>query len=151
MKLKPTDLRIGNFVTWIDDEDEPDTYMCLTVQGLVGDGTIWVGWEWEFGEGDSTDCGLDDIKPIPITPKWLERLGFKASNGFPYSKCTDEYENTSLIVDEDICYYGISINGKIVWSISRKINVHQLQNLYFALTGEELKPNKLKHESILRT
>jgi len=77
------------------------------------------------------------IKGIPITPEWLERVGFEKnifSNGdYKYIKS------------------GLSISSNLQsanWKFGRIENerckyVHQLQNLYFALTGEELeyKPN----------
>lgn len=73
---------------------------------------------------------------IPLTEEWLVRFGFKVGNHKQFNKWINEYENSSLFVDDN--YYGIAINGIDVWTISRKLYVHQLQNLYFALTGEEL-------------
>ena len=80
----------------------------------------------------------DYAHPIKVNIEWLERLGFKPANAFPYSKWLCEFEMMSLIVDQDIHYYGIAVMGKIVWSNSGTINVHQLQNLFFSLRREEL-------------
>lgn len=74
--------------------------------------------------------GYSEIKPIPLTEEWLTKLGFDGCNwidagalGFqylPYEKCV------TLIYSESVSVPNIQF-------------VHQLQNLYFALTGEELK------------
>lgn len=74
-----------------------------------------------------------DIEPIPLTKEWLLKFGFERSvNGlwkFPLEMRSNGRNGFH-------CFYGNS-------SSKRKINieiksVHQLQNLYFALTGEEL-------------
>ena len=78
------------------------------------------------------------IKGIPITPEWLQRFGFeKIGNGWQLDVEINHY-----------CLY--SESGKYVdlFVFSDEVGqqcqyIHQLQNLYFALTGEELeiKPN----------
>jgi len=78
---------------------------------------------------------LDRLEPIPITEEWLLKLGFKNSN---MQDCF--YTNGNM--------YGIStsdhkfrfIQGNLICQlVLSEINyVHQLQNLYFALTGKEL-------------
>lgn len=70
---------------------------------------------------------LSNCQPIPLTPKILEKRGF-ASN--PYQ---DRYELGDLHFE----YCGIR---NIVWceKYPHIKYLHQLQNLYFALTGEEL-------------
>lgn len=73
-------------------------------------------------------------QPIPLTEEWLLRFGFikddpkwfRKPNTFPYICCNLKGEaaleyNTDFIVPATQIKY-----------------VHQLQNLYFALTGEEL-------------
>jgi hypothetical protein len=74
-------------------------------------------------------------KPIPITPEWLERMGFgfeKIGNGWHLDVEINHY-----------CLY--SESGKYVdlFVFSDEVGqqcqyIHQLQNLYFALTGEEI-------------
>jgi hypothetical protein len=68
-----------------------------------------------------------NYKPIPLTEEWLLKLGAKK----------DKIDNTYYLSELEIMLpnffrYKTSI-------ISRIDYVHQLQNLYFALTGEELK------------
>ena len=79
-------------------------------------------------------------QPIPLTEEWLLRFGFQI-----YEHDKDEY----YIYDTD---HLVSLYKGINGGYQRRINdyddgielnhVHQLQNLYFALTGEELKQTK---------
>lgn len=72
---------------------------------------------------------------IPITEEWLVRLGFE-TNKFSNSNPKTYYNKK---FDFGIDFY---IDGTISLEDLAKIKyVHQLQNLYFALTGEELKLN----------
>ena len=75
-----------------------------------------------------------DYQPIPLTEEWLLKFGFEWSiqhqahylNGFDFviDICTD---------------YSRVIKYKRGGEVMTRIqHVHQLQNLYFALTGEEL-------------
>lgn len=81
------------------------------------------------------------LKPIPLTGNWLIRLGFKKGDDgdlelFPlkYFKELLRYNGKSapIFVSDfgDDSHYDLPI--------SHIKYVHQLQNLYFALTGEEL-------------
>ena len=65
-----------------------------------------------------------NAEPIPLTEEWLIRLGFKIF-------CKDFYLNGIIIHTRKRGY----VLRKSVPIIQY---VHQLQNLYFALTGEEL-------------
>jgi len=80
-----------------------------------------------------------DYRPIPLTPEWLERFGFgKCEDHVMSIKCTDEifieydyHFNRCFIVFDTSDDY----NCKCIQHIQY---VHQLMNLYFALTGTEL-------------
>jgi hypothetical protein len=80
----------------------------------------------------SAEYTVDDIfQPLPLTEEWL--LKFKW------------YKIMSLdkrFVFADIEYYSISADGSLYFNDAYTCTdikyVHQLQNLYFALTGEEL-------------
>lgn len=79
---------------------------------------------------------IERLTPIPLTEEWLLKLGMK-KDGYDYwsgpvyfelAECRDgEYINSVNSHEYD---HGIKIKY-----------VHSLQNLYFALTGEELKLN----------
>ena len=81
---------------------------------------------------------IDGCKPIPLTEEWLVKLGFKKDSlsftgEIGYAKRGHNY------------YVGISDNGFNEYMFHNPHfnliikHVHQLQNLYYALTGEELK------------
>lgn len=64
---------------------------------------------------------------IPLTEEWVLKTGLGKKNGYPY-----KFLNGFLKIRNGIYffkYYDIEIDLPFV---------HQLQNLYFALTGEEL-------------
>lgn len=70
------------------------------------------------------------FKPIPITEEWLLKLGFTQSPAF---------KNLYFIGT----FLNITLGNKIMFEINDQIiseikYVHQLQNLYFALTQKEL-------------
>ena len=83
---------------------------------------------------------LDHIKPIPLTEEWLLEFGFHKEvriEGQPTLKYIRYIHDESW---EELCLY----DGESIFDYyfeDRKIPmpyVHQLQNLYFALTGIEL-------------
>lgn len=89
------------------------------------------------GKGEDIWVFEDEVEPIPLTEEMLVRLGFKKSKG----KNLKEFILGDFIIytypETGIeLYYGVGFYIKIQY-------VHQLQNLYFTLTGTELtlKPN----------
>jgi len=80
---------------------------------------------------DFFDDPLDDYyQPIPLTEEWLLKFGFVAKNeGYLCS-------NKKVYLSDDFYYYCLYFDCEDVIEIKY---VHSLQNLYFALTGEELK------------
>ncbi len=82
---------------------------------------------------------LDLSNGIPINKQWLKELGF--------TQCPTTSRTMWLKRFDKVNYYNISDMYEDGWSIQcwhwqLCVNlkyVHQLQNLYFALTGEELK------------
>ena len=115
--MKATELRIGNWVMY---------------SSII-----------KVNENKIIECvdHPDRFAPIPLTEEWLERFGFV--------KCdTPHYSRGEFYILRDF-YYWTSYSGLVVngydpideVSIIVK-HVHQLQNLYFALTGKELNQNK---------
>lgn len=78
--------------------------------------------------------GVYDLLPIPLTEEWLLKFGFEQNKLSAKHNSFIWYEN----------HIGIKGLLGVVKPYECK-HVHQLQNLYFALTGEEL---KLKEISI---
>lgn len=85
---------------------------------------------------------MSSCNPIPITPEWLERCGFEYLpfstdiSMFSFYKKSETFE--LIIVNDGInCEYK---HGVFYYEDEHHPveHVHQLQNIYFALTGEEL-------------
>jgi len=110
--MKASELRIGNLV---DDNGLVET---VTSDHLIND---------EYYDG------LKGCLPIPLTNEWLIKFGF-------------EKIRRSYCLNRSLRYRVIKTNGVYTFRIeyidskhlARIDYVHQLQNLYFALTGNEL-------------
>jgi hypothetical protein len=118
--MKAEELRIGNWVNRV--------YMPYgnTNQGVE---PVRVGiTELQHALGLLGVCSFD-VDPIPLTPEILEKAGFVNDyNGY------DHPSKVSLSITKDGDYMACWQDRAI-----RPIqSVHQLQNLYFALTGQEL-------------
>lgn len=73
---------------------------------------------------------LKNTEPIPLTPEILENAGFEALDhgARDTSFCRNNFFLRWYVIEEVVRYEGREIKY-----------LHQLQNLYFALVGEELK------------
>lgn len=81
--------------------------------------------------------GFTDLyQPIPLTPEWLDRFGF--------NEITSPSHYARRFRKNRVDIYWMP-NGSFFFRYNQKEikieYVHQLQNLYFALTGEELEIN----------
>ena len=77
---------------------------------------------------------LKQFEPIPLTEEWLINFGFELCDNTKYNIWSNEH-----FVITDILMQGDSFLWFIQEAESLDLDyVHQLQNLYFALTGEEL-------------
>jgi len=75
------------------------------------------------------------IQPIPLTEEWLLRFCFKKVRYEKYAhEKLDKLKAYPHVIKDG---YGFYIQG--AYTLPNIKYVHQLQNLYFALTGEELK------------
>jgi len=112
--MKATELSLGN---WFEIKDqEVKTY--AQIEG-VGNLQLAAGQLWS----------IEELEPIPLTEEWLERFGFEWDGEMWFHKAEDW-----IMID-------LSDNMVRLWDgwLYREIKyVHTLQNLYHALTGEEL-------------
>ncbi len=70
-------------------------------------------------------------EPIPLTPDILEKCGFDKRG---YKKLSNKLKLEWSFGNE----FWIDREGETVFTFENINSLHQLQNLYFALTGEEL-------------
>lgn len=130
--IKANELRIGNLVSYHDD----NTLFEVTKIDELGIGVK--------NEEQETWIEYDCFSPITLTEEWLLKFGFKKEAEGYYLQTTF-YIRVISYPDLQIQFYSRTIHSdfyKIVLENDIKC-VHQLQNLYFALTGEELIINKI--------
>ena len=110
-----------------------------------------------IGDGEfhySYLCQIQHLKPIELTPEILEKCGFEKSlidESNPGDGC---YYSMKIIDDKhcDLSFISGDKNGILevclfpyeTWFIFQYI--HQLQNLYYALTGKELDISKFIYQ-----
>jgi hypothetical protein len=110
--MKASELRVGNYVKFKGCDDKPFKVFRI----------------------DTTESStFTTAEPIPLTEEWLLRFGFE-----------QEYKSQmhSVYFLNGLSYYfWYKTNKQYAQFYSAQIEInyiHQLQNLYFALTGEEL-------------
>lgn len=130
------DLRVGNLLKHGEK--------IVTVKEIGDDGInfIWAhemsGWDYDYV----------NLFPIELTPEWLEKCGFDKEK----SNDTEERDVWTIqVANNTSLYYDPELTGK-EWYLSLEWNnnhwqnefwanpkyIHQVQNLFYALTGEEL-------------
>ena len=119
--MKANELRIGN---WVNVTDKDYQVTQILERGV--------------------NCGhigamYDLVKPIPLTDEWLLKFGYTNTNeeyltGTLWRKGDDVH--LPILIDKR-GVVGILIYGSFKY-LEAGISVHRLQNLYFAITGEEL-------------
>ncbi len=79
-------------------------------------------------------------KPILLTEEWMVKFGFKKQENFWGD--ADRYQGMySWELDDNICLFQQNFKNEIKllgYSNTKIEYVHQLQNLYYALTNKEL-------------
>lgn len=132
--MTPQELRTGNLVYLIDEIAE--------VQQVDKNGHIVLRRDGCIAEGEDLSSG--HVQPIPITEGWLLELGFicvdEVNRGF--TKVMNEHlkekfycspvDGVCALVSELITYQDFILNNRRVKA------VHELQNLWKEITGEEL-------------
>ena len=123
--MKANELRIGNWVY-----HEPSVNETTNGEFIVSEINV-------FDKNSINGLESSDVKPIPLTQEWLVKFGFEKRDVL--SSVLYDIKNPRFSV-----YLNPPIDKSNKWNIlgiEKNINiqhVHQLQNLYFALTGEEL-------------
>ena len=120
--IQPQELRIGNYIEYNGEIIKLDgSLLCCYIQN-----------ELEF-----------PLNPIPLTEEILLKFGFNEVEGERWCDMHEEFEEcdyyylsmfkiyynpeTDRFEDDSLSHFNVNLKY-----------VHQLQNLFFALTGEEL-------------
>jgi hypothetical protein len=121
--MKASELRCGNYVYFEDELLKFDFEM---------------GWNFDY------------IKPIPLTEEWLLKFGFKEIKRYTHDFEEIIYGKSIIVGSENHCEtltismpFKVGFIGDYLSDQEYTLNidikhVNQLQNLYFALTNEEL-------------
>jgi hypothetical protein len=149
--MKANELRIGNWIMdrggkeWQIDHWETMNKVSAKPQTMMCDGFLM--------ETHPYTEYVDYLYPIPLTEEWLLRMGFEKSQEQWYT--IKYFTDCELATEQMAITYNLSSNRCAVFDAieetdivnilsypiytSKKVLfVHQLQNLYFALTNEEL-------------
>ena len=113
--MKANELRVGNLVNY----DQ--------ALHIIGGHSILM-----IEEGKDIEL----FKPILLTEEWLVKFGFRTE--YPLSNERNYYNNNKYV---SINYFngGFRLNvNRLIYGGIKIRYIHQLQNLYFSLTGEEL-------------
>jgi hypothetical protein len=137
MYIKANELRVGNWVRY-SDRERTCSIVAVTAIYTSGIGNILI-----WGDDVPLDVKHDNCYPIPLTPEILEKCGFSFSfttddaKFLPIDELFINHNNDNFPIlnnKEDAIYassYGYNEGIGIKY-------LHQLQNRFFSLTGEEL-------------
>lgn len=128
--IKANELRVGNllFETGIIDgyENLPDSEKLTVIVAVIND------IDQVVRDLQDNMHAYDSLYPIPLTEEWLLKFGFEKDwTGY----ALEDKNSLSFSVTKNGAYLACWLDRSLGITIKY---VHQLQNLYFALTGEEL-------------
>jgi hypothetical protein len=131
--ISTNELRIGNFVSTPNGFEmlvhsifQYDTVYLDLIPPLINEADVW--------EED-----YKDLMPIPLTEEWLLKAGFKEIKFLNEYRVQEKgYKHLDMIIRCGVCdEYRFLFDFAYEKCVNLKY-VHQLQNLYFSLCGEEL-------------
>jgi hypothetical protein len=126
--INANELRVGN---WVNDEFYGDFEIVGFINFKDGNQSAYKSLEY-YPQSQDTD----KLNSIPLTEEWLLKFGFTNIK-------SDHPSHRQIVVSNkgelDERTFNIQFLGnRALYSDTFIAYVHQLQNLYFALTGEEL-------------
>ena len=116
--FKENDLRIGNFIKVISSKKTFDSYITQAKgYDIVRiEEKAFRHWNYE---------------PIPLDEEWLFKFGFRTEEPYCF-----ELDNISINTKRELMWIFTKCKNNVELEIPKY--VHELQNLYFALTQREL-------------
>ena len=130
--MKATEFRLGNLYEYFiqDDLDSRKEWWVLCQMEVES-----LKWVSEHPEDE-------DYRPIPLTEEWLLKFGFRLKDYSESKRSSFVDKDQFPIYDHGFVNMYINKSGSFFYVGSLlHVNlkyVHQLQNLFHALTGEEL-------------
>ena len=129
--INANELRIGN---WFQQDASNNNAISrfFTVDEIKRYGVRSTYIRQDTNQPHTSLFSLDSIHPIPLTPEILEKCGFVMHKTSQLWRKDNFYLHHYLVSDNEYCFkYSDFTSSSIQY-------LHQLQNLYFALCGEEL-------------
>lgn len=127
--MKASELRIGNLIMGMDMVQTVFEILDNTDRGRI----VHLGYEHLIlVKENGNQYKPIEVHPIPLTEEWLLKFGFNyqkadVSSFYPF------YVKSGFRINEEGYHWYVQTHCVHIQY------VHQLQNLYFALTGEELR------------
>jgi hypothetical protein len=135
--IAPNELRIGNWVNYTGITSSNYPSGIIQVEEVLYDGA-------NRTQGDSTLYECDLLQPIPLTPEILEKCGFEKKVKKEQATIMIREDGSEVKAWVEIVSYQhkrmrlMFNNNKFTTNCVEVVHLHQLQNLYHALTGDEL-------------
>lgn len=128
--IKVNELRIGNYI-----QNDFSPSLVFQVDMLYLEGIIKVGYS---GNNIKAVGQIDLLKPVKLTKDWLINFGYVRDNFLEQWMHKDD--GVGIIISESDKKNNdeISFFIEFYYCFVQLESVHQLQNIYFALTGKEL-------------
>lgn len=132
--MEAHELMIGNYITqYLGMDDDGSHYKEQQITGI----------KYEYSDIhirlDQTDTWHHNgnFEPIPLTEDWLIKLGFKNTDTGFEMKMWRGHTMSLIIVRNK--YAIVACSGPFGLTHSAHLNyIHQLQNIFYCLTGEQL-------------
>lgn len=118
--INPNELRLDNFVI-----SKSSSYKDVPIK-ITGITSTFLNGIAYIINLPVSGITINDIEPIPLTEEILLKCGFEA-----HYFGIKTYYNPLFELDHDFKLMGVDYNIKVMY-------LHQLQNLYFSITGKEL-------------
>lgn len=115
------ELRIGNYITY-----DPKYNIPTQIKEI---------YEYGVHTGYKKAISYDNIHPIELSEDWLIRMGWKRSLNSYCFGTINEYGRFGVFIEEP---YKGTFKLESTDVPQKVYYVHQLQNLYYSLTGSEL-------------
>lgn len=139
-ELKAQDLRIGNLVNVEIGRDILPVCVSGISSGSIAFDVLPNEKEWKSGRRE-----IIVTKPIPLTEDWLVKFGFekRGIDKFSIKINPEQIHSSQIFTIDKQTYIALGDNKFEYWVVNgiplyHLEHIHQLQNLYYALTQTEL-------------